>query len=180
MILPARRNITADDALLTWVSYIPEGNSACVNFLAVQRDPRNFSPFPNTFWPDRWLVAKGVIECPVPEGEFVHEMSAFVPFSFGKLFLDRRQCQAIMPTFDIGPAACVGRPLALLGEFHACQSKRLVYNVPIIELRMATAYLVRDLDLKFAPGYKETWESDWQDYLVFQKGKIPIIASLRA
>jgi len=123
--------------------YIPEGNSACVNFLAIQRDPRNFSPFPNTFWPDRWLVAKGLMEQPVPKGQFVHEISAFIPFSFG-------------------PAACVGKPLALL------------------ELRMTTAYLVRDLDLKFEPGYKETWESDWEDYLAIQKGKLPIVASLRA
>jgi len=54
------------------------------------------------------------------------------------------------------------------------------YNVPIIELRMATANLVRDLDLKFAPGYKETWESDWEDYFVIKRGKLPIIATPRA
>jgi cytochrome P450 len=79
----------ADDALLTWVSYIPEGNSACINTFAMQRDPRNFSPSTNTFWPDRWLVAEGVIECPVSQGEFVHNTSAFIPFSFGKPFLVR-------------------------------------------------------------------------------------------
>ncbi|KAF9644906.1 cytochrome P450 [Thelephora ganbajun] len=123
--------------------YIPEGNSACINFLAIQRDPKNFYPFPNTFWPDRWLVAKGLIELPVSEGGFVHEASAFIPFSFG-------------------PGVCVGKPLALL------------------ELRMTTANLVRDLDLKFEPGYKETWESDWQDYFVITKGKLPIIATPRA
>lgn len=122
--------------------YIQEGISAAVNFLAIQRDPKNFSPFPDTFWPDRWLVAKGLIDPPA-QGEFVHETSAFVPFSFG-------------------PAACVGKPLALL------------------ELRMTTVYLVRDLDLKFAPGYQRTWESDWLDYFVMQKGKLPITASPRA
>ena len=71
---------------LTRISYIPEGSLVSVNFLAIQRDPRNFSPFPDTFWPDRWLVAKGLIESPVPEGEFVHDTSAFVPFSFGSFF----------------------------------------------------------------------------------------------
>lgn len=50
----------------------------------------------------------------------------------------------------------------------------------MIELRMTTAYLVRDLDFEFAPGYKKTWESDWEDYLVIKKGKLPIVASLRA
>jgi len=122
--------------------YIPEGNAASINFLAIQRDPRNFSPFPNTFWPDRWLVAKGLIENPV-KAEFVHEPSAFVPFSFG-------------------PAGCVGKPLAML------------------ELRMTTAYLVRDLELKFASGYKETWESDWKDYFIVMKGELPVIVTPRA
>lgn len=45
---------------------------------------------------------------------------------------------------------------------------------------MTITNLVRDVDMKFAPGYKETWESDWQDYFVITKGKLPIIAALRA
>ena len=45
---------------------------------------------------------------------------------------------------------------------------------------MVTANLVRDVDMKFAPGYKETWESDWRDYFGMQKGKLPIIATPRA
>lgn len=74
---------------MTELSYIPEGTAASVNFLAIQRDPRNFSPYPDVFWPDRWLVAKNLIEYPMSEGEeFVHETTAFVPFSFGKLFPD--------------------------------------------------------------------------------------------
>ena len=74
----------------------------------------------------------------------------------------------------------MGKPLALLGESHTSVSKGAAYRAPMIELRMSTAYLVRDLDLKFAPGYKESWESDWEDYLAIQKGKLPIIVSPRA
>ena len=48
------------------------------------------------------------------------------------------------------------------------------------ELRMTTANLIRDLDMQFAPGYQETWESDWQDYLAIQTGKLPIVVSPRA
>lgn len=81
--------------------------------------------------------------------------------------------------FDTGPSICVGKPLALLGEFRAGLSKDVAYDVPTIELRMVTANLVRDVDMKFAPGYEETWESDWQDYFVIQKGKLPIIATPR-
>ena len=82
--------------------------------------------------------------------------------------------------FDTGPSACVGKPLALLGEFQGCPSKDKTYGVSVIELRIATANLVRDVDMEFAPGYKENWESDWQDYFVIKKGKLPVIATPRA
>jgi cytochrome P450 len=105
-------------ASLTRFSYIPEGTLASVNFLGIQRDPKNFSPFPNTFWPDRWLVAKSLIECPVPEGEFAHETSAFVPFSFGEFFhRSRTEQNGMTQILDSGPGSCVGKPLAMLGEF---------------------------------------------------------------
>ena len=68
----------------------------------------------------------------------------------------------------------------MLGEFfRACLSEDTAYDVSTIELRIATANLVRDVDMKFAPGYGETWESDWQDYFVIKKGKLPVIATPR-
>ena len=82
--------------------------------------------------------------------------------------------------FDIGPSIYVGKPLALLGELQAGLSKDAAYDASTIELRMAIANLVRDVDMKFAPGYEGTWESDWQDYFVIQKGKLPIVAIPRA
>jgi len=72
--------------------YIPEGTTAILNTLAVQKDPRNFSPSPNSFWPERWLIAQGLE--PEPAG-FVHNTTGFIPFSFG-------------------PGNCVGKPLAML------------------------------------------------------------------
>lgn len=74
-------------------SYIPEGTTASINIFATQRDPRNFSPSPDLFWPDRWLIAQGLQ--PAPTG-FVHNGTAFIPFSFG-------------------PSNCAGKPLAMLG-----------------------------------------------------------------
>jgi len=70
--------------------FIPEGTAVRVHFWSMQRDARNFS-HPDTFWPDRWLVAEGLQ--PKKEG-FVHDPNAFVPFSFG-------------------PYNCVGKNLAL-------------------------------------------------------------------
>ena len=73
------------------VSYLPEGTHARVHFYSVQRDPRNFFPSPEAFWPDRWIVAEG--DLPAPK-DFKHVPAAFTPFSFG-------------------PYNCVGKNLAM-------------------------------------------------------------------
>lgn len=71
--------------------YIPDGTQARIHFWSLQRDPRYFS-HPDTFWPERWLIAEGLE--PAPAGEkFVHNPNAFIPFSFG-------------------PSNCVGKNLA--------------------------------------------------------------------
>ena len=62
-----------------------------MHFWSVHRDPRNFS-HPDTFYPDRWLIAEGLQESKEP---LVHDMNAFIPFSFG-------------------PWNCVGKNLAML------------------------------------------------------------------
>ena len=71
-------------------SFIPEGNEVRIHFWSVHRDARNFSR-PETFWPDRWLIAAGLQHSPE---ELVHNPNAFTPFSFG-------------------PANCVGKPVAM-------------------------------------------------------------------
>ncbi|KAI0792847.1 high nitrogen upregulated cytochrome P450 monooxygenase 2 [Abortiporus biennis] len=72
--------------------YIPSGTSIRFHNYAVLRDHRNFSPCPDEFWPDRWLVANG--QLPSPTKSFRHNMAMFIPFSYG-------------------PANCVGKNLAL-------------------------------------------------------------------
>ncbi|EAU87606.2 high nitrogen upregulated cytochrome P450 monooxygenase 2 [Coprinopsis cinerea okayama7 len=67
--------------------FIPEGTSVTVPPYVYHRDPRYFSPNPDTFWPERWLVEG--------DGKIVHERGAFIPFS-------------------AGPANCAGKPLALM------------------------------------------------------------------
>ncbi|GJE99306.1 cytochrome P450 [Phanerochaete sordida] len=70
--------------------FIPEGTQTRVHFWSVHRDARNFS-HPDTFWPERWLIAEGAQAQPAG---FVHNANAWVPFSFG-------------------PSNCVGKNLAL-------------------------------------------------------------------
>ncbi|OBZ68976.1 hypothetical protein A0H81_11349 [Grifola frondosa] len=75
--------------------FLPENTSASIHFYSVHRDPRNFSPFTNSFWPDRWLIAAGEDTSRPPDSEkFVHNCAAFIPFSYG-------------------PENCVGKNLAL-------------------------------------------------------------------
>ena len=71
-------------------SYIPEGTATKFHFWTIQRDARNFS-HPDTFWPERWLIAEGLE--PATE-KLAHNVNAFVPFSFG-------------------PYSCVGKTVAL-------------------------------------------------------------------
>ncbi|PSR70858.1 hypothetical protein PHLCEN_2v13299 [Hermanssonia centrifuga] len=71
--------------------YLPEGTQARLHVYSLQRDARYFTQ-PESFWPDRWLIAEGLQKF---SGQFVHDPNAFIPFSFGT-------------------ANCVGKNLAML------------------------------------------------------------------
>ena len=65
----------------------------------IQRQPRYFSPMPETFWIDRWLQTSSsqtvaALASPKSPRVEAHDLSAFIPFSFG-------------------PANCAGKMLAL-------------------------------------------------------------------
>jgi cytochrome P450 len=64
--------------------------------------------------------------------------------------------------FSVGPANCVGKNLAML------------------EMRMVLAYVLQAFELRFADGYdKQQYEAELKDYLVLQKGSLPIIITSR-
>ncbi|KAH7884698.1 cytochrome P450 [Phlebopus sp. FC_14] len=99
--------------------FVPEGTSAFVHFYSLHRDPRNFSPTPDVFWPERWLSPEERQAFGHPYSKatpFVHNTAAFVPFSFG-------------------PANCVGKNLAY-------QEMRTVACVMMqrLELKYADGY----------------------------------------
>ncbi|KAG8219853.1 cytochrome P450 [Butyriboletus roseoflavus] len=69
--------------------YVKEGTHIQVPPYVLHRDPTYFSPKPDEFWPDRWILETQDLQ------EFVLDRSAFIPFS-------------------MGPANCAGKPLAML------------------------------------------------------------------
>ena len=81
-------------------SFIPEGTSAFVHTYSLQRDPRYFSPLPDSFLPERWLsqFQRLALEPKIfspQEEKYIHNTAAFIPFS-------------------TGPTSCPGKMLALM------------------------------------------------------------------
>ena len=80
-----------------WCSFIPEGTNAFIHTYSLQRDPRYFSPFPDSFLPERWLSdnERLALEPKIfnSQQEYIHNTTAFIPFS-------------------MGPANCAGKNLA--------------------------------------------------------------------
>ncbi|KLO15624.1 cytochrome P450 [Schizopora paradoxa] len=61
--------------------FVPEGTEIYIPPYVLQRDPKNFSPFTDEFWPDRWLQSTSPTSKTDPT--FVHNAAAFVAFSHG-------------------------------------------------------------------------------------------------
>ncbi|KIP08448.1 hypothetical protein PHLGIDRAFT_23489 [Phlebiopsis gigantea 11061_1 CR5-6] len=66
--------------------FVPGGTPVSIHVYSLHRNPEEFSPLPDTFWPERWLTRN---EYTLPTGEVlskdqvVTNRAAFVPFSFG-------------------------------------------------------------------------------------------------
>lgn len=140
---------------------IPEGNSVNIPTYALHRDPRYFAPLPDTFWPERWIIAEensnfsdgsapGVspekntlLETEegdkAPKRKITHNMSAFIPFSYG-------------------PRNCVGMRLAML------------------EMRIVLSLLVRKFDFAPAPGVDDLdkYEESMKDWFAISVGNLNV------
>ncbi|OSD00805.1 high nitrogen upregulated cytochrome P450 monooxygenase 2 [Trametes coccinea BRFM310] len=90
-------------------SYLPEGTIVTVHTYTIHRDPRNFSPLPESFWPERWILANS----DKADVKLVHNPAAFFPFSFG-------------------PGNCAGKGLAM-------QEMRMVVTLMMQKLDMRLA-----------------------------------------
>ena len=67
-------------------SFIPEGTSAFIHTYSLQRDPRYFSPLPDSFLPERWLSEERrlALEPKIFTSQnYINNTAAFIPFSSG-------------------------------------------------------------------------------------------------
>ncbi|KZP06354.1 cytochrome P450, partial [Athelia psychrophila] len=128
---------------------IPEGTAVFSHFYSVFRDPRFFSPLPDTFWPDRWLS----------EGE---RTSPFSPTIKGPANINVVLDRTAFTPFSFGPSNCVGKNLAI-------QEMRMVVCLMLqsFDMRFAEGYDV------------QRWEKDLEDRIITHVGKLPVVLTAR-
>jgi cytochrome P450 len=131
-------------------NFISEGTNIALNTFALQRDPRYFSPYPDTYWPDRWLEPENrrsledVTKPLAPTIQVVLNKTAFLPFSAGS-------------------RNCVGRNVGM-NEMRAVTPS----IVQRFDMKVAPGY---DLD---------GWEDSLSDaFSMFKNSPLPVILTER-
>ncbi|THG96444.1 hypothetical protein EW026_g5392 [Hermanssonia centrifuga] len=137
--------------------YLPEGNQARVHTYSIQRDPRNFS-HPETFWPDRWLIASNSpspLSSPNPSSNLSSKTNKAAAFTHNN--------DAFLPFFSLDPADCVERDSA------------------IQTMRVLVCYFVKRLDVRFAVGWDPLdWEKERDEGERGEKvGRLPVVVQER-
>ncbi|TFY79313.1 hypothetical protein EWM64_g4698 [Hericium alpestre] len=120
------------------ISVVP-GMQVLLHTWAIHRDPRYFSPSPDSFIPERWLTPDELSRADIdvfkvlPPETTVHDINAYFPFS-------------------IGPANCVGKNLALM-------EMRMVVCQLLHLFRFS----------RFEGDPVDEWEHDLQEFLIYKK-----------
>ena len=150
--------------------FIPEGTGILVPVYVLSRDPANFSPDPDVFWPDRWVHVDSAKR--TPKGAGVAETSEVSNTRIddekkkkedGKSDEVTNWNTAAFIPFSYGPENCAGRNLAL------------------VEMRMVVALLMQRFEFRFAGGYDpRKWEEELEDWMVTKLGKLPVVLSHRS
>lgn len=132
--------------------FITESTAVIVPTYTIQRDPSNFSPYPDEFIPERWLHA----------GKRGHSTSENEGHDAKEKLVWSNSAAAFIP-FSMGPANCAGK------------------NIAVIELRVVVALLTQRFNIQFAPGYDpKEYKEKLLDIFVTQVGDLPVSLTPRA
>ncbi|KAI1783878.1 high nitrogen upregulated cytochrome P450 monooxygenase 2 [Ganoderma leucocontextum] len=141
--------------------FIPPGTAVCCHLYSMHLDPRNFS-FPETFWPERWLIASRKIPSTTPprHGGCASEKWNTSPGSFDASTLNHNET-AFMP-FSYGPMNCVGKNLAMA------------------EIRMVACTLLRQFELRLQDGWDPAeYRRGFKDYGIASRPRLPVTITHR-
>ncbi len=129
----------------------------------VHRDPRSFSPYPDAFWPERWLLADADRRSELKSPNFGSPTTIQPALSTAPLFTtavekkDYRHNSSAFVPFSIGPANCAGKNLALM------------------EMRMVICGLIQRFEIRFADGWDcNEWDQSLRDIMVARIGELPL------
>ncbi len=171
-------NSSRDSVLLCFCtvtrSYIPPGTVFWVHAFSMHRDPRNFSPAPEAFIPERWLVASGHLpesalfsssshpshpsHIPIISHHSSHPSHSHEKLGLGAFVHDQNAFVA----FSYGPMNCVGKHLALQ------------------EIRMVVCALLRRFRLRAVEGWSlKRYEDEFRDFFVTTRGRVPVVLEAR-
>ncbi|KAI0344596.1 high nitrogen upregulated cytochrome P450 monooxygenase 1 [Trametopsis cervina] len=78
--------------------FIPEGTQVSPWGYAVHRDPQHYSPIPDAFWPERWLVQDNYT---LPTGDTISKDAVVTN-------------RDVFISFSLGPMVCVGKNVAMM------------------------------------------------------------------
>lgn len=142
--------------------FLPPGTVVNVPAYTLHRDPANFWPLPNTFWPDRWLPS-ALRKPPSPtllESEKDQNQVDLQTDSHFDLENVTTNLSAFIP-FSSGPANCAGKNLALL------------------EMRTVLSLIIRRFEISFGdnsskPYDPKNWDEEGEDWFVFKNSKLPV------
>jgi cytochrome P450 len=126
-------------------SFISEGTNITLHSYSLLRDPRYFSPYPEDFWPDRWLAP----ECRKSLNDVNKPLDANI-----KVVLES---QAFIP-FSVGPRVCVGKNLAM-NELRVVVASM----VQRFDMKFADGY---------DPAQ---WTNELKDFFVLEKGPLSVV-----
>ncbi|RPD68192.1 high nitrogen upregulated cytochrome P450 monooxygenase 2 [Lentinus tigrinus ALCF2SS1-7] len=159
--------------------YLPPGTSIMIPPFSLHRDARNFT-FPDSFWPERWLVAAGELALadaplprPIPSLSFESSPSRKFPSDTLLPTLTSHSAHTLAESefvhndsaflaFSHGPLNCVGKGLGMQ------------------EMRTVVTAIMQRYEMRLREGWDAAgYEAAYRDYFVSTRPEVPVLLERR-